>query len=70
MPTEKVDEFLEVNRQMLNQFEFWSEEYRSSIIAFLETRYRSEIIKKWQISDVVINGDKFLIKWSKRIIPG
>jgi hypothetical protein len=70
MPVDKVDDFLEANRQMPNQFEFWSEEYRSSIIAFLETRYRPEIIKKWQISDVVINGDKFLIKWSKRIIPG
>jgi len=67
--TDKVSDFLEVHRQMPNQMEFWAEEYRSSIIAHIESWYKPEIIKQWCISDIVINGDKFLIKWSKRILP-
>lgn len=70
MNTDVVKDFLQIHRQMPEQTNFWTEEYRNSIIAFLETRYKPEIIKQWQISDVVINGDKFLIKWSKRILPG
>lgn len=70
MNTDIVKDFLEIHRQIPEQTNFWTEEYRNSIIAHLETRYKPEIIKQWQISDVVINGDKFLIKWSKRIISG
>ncbi len=70
MERDFVSDFLEVHRQTPEQTNFWTEEFRSSVTAFLETWYKPEIIKQWQISDVVINGDKFLIKWSKRILPG
>lgn len=70
MNTDIVKDFLEIHRQTSEQTNFWAEEYRNSIIAHLETWYKPKIVKYWQISDVVINGDKFLIKWSKRIIPG
>lgn len=70
IPTKEVSDFLEVHRQMPNQTEFWAEEFRNSVIAHLESWYKPEIIKQWSISDIIINADKVLIKWHKRIIPG
>jgi hypothetical protein len=48
---------------------FWGEGYISSLKRILESRYKSEVVKRWCISDVVINGDKYLIKWTKRFMP-
>lgn len=61
--------FLEVQRNAMQHLGFWTEEYRRSFIDIVESTYRKEITDKWQISDIVPNGDMFLIKWVKRIIP-
>jgi hypothetical protein len=65
-----VDNFLSAHGQATHQTSFWVEEYRVLVIRSIEAQFKPEIVKYWQISDVVVNGDKFLIKWSKRIIPG
>lgn len=61
--------FLEVHKEGLEVLGFWTEEYRSSILHSLENRYKTEIIIEWGISDLLINGDKVLVKWYKRIQP-
>lgn len=35
----------------------------------IEKLYNTEVIKEWGISDMVINGDKVLLKWFKRHHP-
>jgi hypothetical protein len=48
---------------------FWDEAYKTSIINMIENGYKTEVIKEWGISDLVINGDKILLKWVKRYRP-
>jgi hypothetical protein len=48
---------------------FWDEAYKTSIINMIENGYKTEVIKDWCISDLVVNGDKILLKWSKRYRP-
>jgi hypothetical protein len=35
----------------------------------MESMYKTDVIREWHISDLVPNGDKFLIKWHKRYSP-
>ena len=48
---------------------FWTEEFRSSVITAIESRYKTEIIKEYFIEDFTINSDKVLVKWKKRFQP-
>lgn len=47
----------------------WAEEYKTVLMATLLNRYKTEIIRTHDISDVVMNGDKVLIKWYRRMYP-
>lgn len=47
----------------------WTEEYKTVLMATLLNRYKTEIIRTHDISDVVMNGDKVLIKWYRRMYP-
>lgn len=49
--------------------EMWTEEYKSTLIHMMLSRYKTEIIRTHGISDIIINGDKVLIKWFHRIHP-
>lgn len=60
------DIFLEMNQSMMELSGFWSEEYKPTIIHSIEAKYKRDILQKWYISDIVMNGDKVLVKWSKR----
>lgn len=64
----KDDPFFEIHRKSLEDG-FWTENYKKSIISLLENNYRREILINWFVSDIVINGDKVLLKWDKRIFP-
>ena len=48
---------------------FWDETYKSSVIKAVEMNYNAEVLTHWGISDLVMNGDKVLIKWYKRHSP-
>lgn len=65
----KKKTFLEIQQDKMEVLGFWDETYRSVLINNIELMYKPEIIKEWSISDVVINGDKVLLKWNKRMIP-
>ena len=59
-------EFLEIHQKNMEILGFWDEDYKSSLIKHIESRYNQEIIKEWGISDIMVNGDKVLLKWFKR----
>ncbi len=63
------DKFLDSRMKSMGVLGFWDDEYKSSIIRCLESSYNPEIISQWGISDMVINGDKVLLKWYKRHTP-
>jgi len=65
---EEEQDFLEIHKESLEVLGFWREEYKSVIIARLESMYKKEIIRNYGISDVTINGDKMIFKWYKRKI--
>lgn len=62
--------FLELHKSMLDMTNsFWSEDYKRVIIQSIENRYKTDVLKEWGIEDIVINGDKVLLKWYKRYQP-
>ena len=66
---DKNKTFLEVHRERIEILGFWDDTYKSTVIMQIEDMYKTEIIKEWGISDIVINGDKVLLKWFKRHQP-
>lgn len=66
---EEDKSFLDIQKEKMDVLGFWTEEYRSVMIARIESMYKKEIIRVWGISDIVMNGDKMLLKWYKRHQP-
>ena len=62
-------DFLEIHQKSMETLGFWDEAYKKVVIGVIENGYKTEVIKDWCISDLVINGDKVLIKWNKRYRP-
>ena len=62
-------EFLEVLKDKMDVTGVWEEHYRETLIRRMESMYKTEIIRDYFISDLVINGDKVLVKWNKRHLP-
>ena len=62
-------EFLDLHQKNMEILGFWDEDYKRSVINVIETRYHKDIIREWGISDMIINGDKVLLKWYKRHAP-
>jgi hypothetical protein len=60
--------FLESNKSIM-ELGFWSEEYLSMLKLGIEIQYKTEVIREWYVADIVINGDKVLVKWKKRLHP-
>ena len=46
----------------------WNELSKKTIAWSIERSFDDIILKKRYISDIVINGDKVLIKWGERLI--
>ena len=61
--------FIETHIEGMETLGFWSEEYRSAVIRMIEAGYKTEIIREWAIVDLLLNGDKVLVKWGKRFQP-
>lgn len=60
-------DFLEIHKRTIST-EFWEEEFRANILLFIEKGYKTEILRNWFIADVILNNDKVLINWKKRLI--
>lgn len=63
---EKKDILLDNHLTTAPLLGFWSDGYKSMLIKQVEKMYKYDVLKIWFISDIVINGDKFLVKWDKR----
>ena len=59
--------FLEIQKSTMEVLGFWTENYRSTLIKQTELIFKTEVIKEWTITDIVMNGDKVLLKWNKRM---
>ncbi len=64
---EKYD-FLESHKSTCENG-FIDEYSKSVIISLLMPTFRSEIVKEWLISDIIINGDRAFVKWTRRLKP-
>lgn len=61
--------FLSLHKEEMELSGFWSEEYKSSVLKNIELRYTTDVIRYWRIADLVVNGDKVLLKMTKRFTP-
>lgn len=66
---EKGKSFIDIQKEVMEIRGFWDEKYKSTILLSIEDTYNTEVIREWGISDLIINGDKALVKWYKRLIP-
>jgi hypothetical protein len=48
---------------------FWDEINKTHLIKIIKSSYTKETIKEWNVSDVIISGEKVLIKHHKRDKP-
>ncbi len=58
--------FLEIQKGTMEALGFWTEIYRTTLIKQTELMYKTEVLREWTITDIVLNGDKVLLKWNKR----
>ena len=67
---EEFDDFINIQKRSIDaNGMFWREEFTQSIKKLIENNYSESIIKHYFISDIVINGEKTIVKWTKRYIP-
>ncbi len=66
---EKPLDFLEHTKSGMEVLGFWTETYKSVLILQVERSYRRDVVRDWCVSDIVINGDKVLLRWDRRIFP-
>lgn len=62
-------DFIKAHKEAMETLGFWTKENKSLVIRMLETRYKTEIIREWAITDLVLNGDTALVEWKKRVVP-
>ena len=60
--------FIERQKDSIER-EFWDENYKNTILSQLESTYKKEIIRDYGICEIVNHGDKYLLKWYKRLMP-
>lgn len=61
--------FLQLHIKKAENIGFWEELYFSTLLKGVESMYQPEIIAQHYIADLVIHGEKVLIKWEKRLRP-
>ena len=61
-------DFLDIHKQSLYLTGFWMEEYKGTIIAHIESNYKTEVLKDYYIDDLTIVNNKVLLNWKKRYI--
>lgn len=69
MSNNEHQDFLESVQEGMGVLGFWNEASKSMLIASMERVYLPHIIREWCITDLVINGDRALLKWQKRLMP-
>lgn len=62
-------DFLELHKEGLEHTGFWREEYIESVHKAIESRYKTEVIKNFCITEITIKDKKVLTKWVRRFEP-
>lgn len=62
----KEDEFLKDHITSIEFDGFWKEGYKEIMLSRLLGLYNSDIIRDYFISDLIVRGEKVLLKWTKR----
>ena len=62
-------DFLTLHKRCIETSGLWLEEYKSGLLKNIELRYTTDVIRHWRITDIVINGEKVLLKMVKRFEP-
>jgi hypothetical protein len=57
------------NSEGLEHIEFWREEYIESVYKAIESRYRTDVIRNFCITEIKIKDKKVLTKWARRFKP-
>lgn len=68
MKKEKLD-WMKHTQGAMEVLGFWTEDRRSGLIKSMERSFVDDILREWLITDIIINGEKVLLKWAKRHIP-
>lgn len=66
---DKKETLLDVHKDGLETFGFWMEIYKETLIKLVAKMYKDEVLKEYYVSDVLLNGEKVLVKWHKRRSP-
>lgn len=61
--------FLELTQSGMEVLGFWTEGHKSTVMLQIERSYARDVVRVWSIGDIVIHGDKVLLKWYKRLFP-
>lgn len=69
MSEELEKDFLEFHKERLEHIGFWSEEYIEIVKKSIESRYKTEVIRNYCVTDIFIKDRKVLVKWIKRHEP-
>jgi len=62
-------DFLELHKGSLEHLGFWQESYLQTLLKSAEQNYKTEIIKDYTITDIILKDNKFIMKWVKRHVP-
>lgn len=66
---EKID-LLENHKEVISiKGEFWTERNLHSIKRAIESDYKPNVVRHYEIFDIVLNGKTVLVKWGKRFEP-
>lgn len=57
---------LDIHKESAEHLGFWDETHKRVLISAYEARFNTETLKKFAVSDIVMNGDKILVKWVPR----
>lgn len=64
--SKEAQDFIDTHSKNFEIIGFWNEEYKPFIIKCIERNCTPEVIRYMTITDITVNGDKFLLKWQKR----
>lgn len=62
-------DFLTESSMRLMEREIYRDVYTSQVYSALMRTFKTEIIRYWEVTDVIFNGVKTIIKWEKRLEP-
>ena len=69
MSTKSKMDFLEHTKGGMTDLGFWTESGKGMLVRSLERNHVDDVLREWQIVDVVVTEHKVLLKWQKRIQP-